>query len=287
MANANACTTEPPDFLIIEMNAMREPGPVLQPTTLLEIIYRAAGKLLDAIGVLVMGFAQMRMKATIAASCKISGFPHQFARYGKRRTRCQRNLRHSAIIRVMMARNHPLAIRQNGVAILHNTVRWKSAILFRQVHRSTVERHANAKRLCLFRLYVHRIVYARRVDIVMVGAGRATTHQQFCQRQAGCKPETVAVNRFCPYRIKRLEPVKQLLVDRGRMGTCQRLVEMVMGVDKPRNDDMPRTVRDMVDRGDRNLPGRDQFHDLFSPDDNPSSRITIRQNVQWVLEPER
>ena len=86
-----------------------------------------------------------------------------------------------------------------------------------------------------------------------------------------------------PDRIERAEPGEQRLVDGLRMRPGQRLVEMVMRVDEPRQHDMARGVEDRVDAL-RRRPAPDPLCDPRALDDEAALRA-FGEDRQRVFDP--
>ncbi len=100
----------------------------------------------------------------------------------------------------------------------------------------------------------------------MVGRRRAARQHQLGQRELGGDLQLLRLQPR-PDRIERRQPGKQLLVDGLRVRAGQRLVEMMMGVDQPRQHDMAAGVeRGVHGRGGRGGAG-DQFDDAAVLDD--------------------
>ena len=104
----------------------------------------------------------------------------------------------------------------------------------------------------------------------MVAAGGAAAEQQLDERQLGADADILRT-QFGPDRIERLEPVEQDGVLCGGDDARQRLVEMVVGVDKARQDDLAAGVDAPVGgvgQLRRQLPGQtDPGNDMIVDDD--------------------
>ena len=162
------------------------------------------------------------------------------------RARRERDADPRAGLPVVEELQHPLAVGENRVFVLHHAVGRQPAVLGRQVHRAARHRHPHAEAERLLDLDVDRLFEAGRIEIVMVGRGRAARHQELGQRQPRREAQMIGLQPR-PDRIEGGEPGKELLVDRLRVGAGQRLVEMVVGVDQPRQHDMTRGVENGVD----------------------------------------
>ncbi len=285
MAYADAVAAEPGHLAIVEVYAVREPGPVVEPAALLQIVHRPAAETLDAVVLFVDGLAQMRVKPAIAARRKRGAFLHQPRRNREGRARRKRHLPHRAVCGVVIARNYPFAVGQDDIDVLNDAVRRQAAILLRQVHGTARQGNPHAECLCLLRLDVHRILDPRGVEILMVARGGAAAHEEFRQCEPRRQPERVAVHGLRPDRIERDQPVEQFLVDGVGMGARQRLVEMVVRVDKPGNDHVPGAIEHLVHRRRWLASGGHQFGNPRAVGDNAATRC-FRHDRQRLPEPD-
>jgi hypothetical protein len=224
---------EPIDLAFIEMNAMGEPDIRLEPARLLEIIDRPAMKALLAILRLVMGLGDMGMKTAAMAARQEGRLGHQFARHRERRAGSESDLDHGALPPLVIAPDHPLAVGQDGVAVLHDAVGRQTAVALGQVHRSAAHHHAQANGPGLIDLDVDRLFATLRKEIMMIEGRGAARHQELGQSEPG--GEAMRIGRQPrPVAIERLEPGEELLVDRLRMGARQRLIHVMMRIDETR-----------------------------------------------------
>ena len=60
-----------------EMNAVREPGPVVQPTALLQIVERTTPVQFQTEAILVLRLCQMGVQAHAGSRRQVCGFAHQ------------------------------------------------------------------------------------------------------------------------------------------------------------------------------------------------------------------
>ena len=74
-----------------------------------------------------------------------------------------------------------------------------------------------------------------------------------------------------PDRVERLEPVEEVGILRGRDGAREGLVEVVVGVDQPGQDDAAAQVEDFVGRGGQ-FGGRADLLDDPVPREQPAVR---------------
>ena len=138
------------------------------------------------------------------------------------------------------------------------------------------------KRARLLDLDVDRVLKPLRIEIMMIGGGGAAGQHELGQREPRGQPEVVGLEPR-PDRIERDEPGEQRLVDGGRVGAGQRLVEMMVGVDEPRQHDMAGGVERRVDalRASRPAP---RSCDPRALDDEAAFRA-LGEDRQRVLDP--
>ena len=119
---------------------------------------------------------------------------------------------------------------------------------------------------------------------MMIGGGGAARQQQFRHRHGDAEVERFR-RQPRPDRIERLQPRKQLAVQRRRQRPRQRLVEMMVGVDQPRQHHMVAGLEERR-RGRRLAALGHQFDDPAVLDDDAAFRA-VGQNGQRVLDPDR
>ena len=146
--------------------------------------------------------------------------------------------------------------------------------------RDTVIRMPRPERL--LDLDVDRVLEPGRIEIVMVRRRRAAGDQELGQRHPHREAEVIGLQPR-PDRIERGEPGKERLVDRLRVGAGERLVEMVMGVDQPRQHDVARGVENRIDAFGR--PARSDALGDARPLDDHAAFGAVGENRQGVLDP--
>jgi hypothetical protein len=68
VADRRSRQRQPPDFIGVEMDAMREPGPLAKPSAIVEIVERAAAVELLTETVLVLGFGEVVCSRTFSSA---------------------------------------------------------------------------------------------------------------------------------------------------------------------------------------------------------------------------
>ena len=137
----------------------------------------------------------------------------------------------------MVLDHHALAVGKNGIFILHHAIRRQSAVALRAVHRAAGQQHANAEPPGDRDLDIDGVLEPGGKNVMMVGRGGAARQQQLRHRHGDAMVEGFR-REPRPHRIKRLQPRKQFAVQRRRQRARQRLVEVMMGVDQPRQHDV-------------------------------------------------
>ena len=264
---------------------MRQPGAVVEPAGLFEIVQRPAAIDLLAITVLVLGLAEMGMEAHVEPFRQRGGRLHQRRGHREWRTRSQRDLHHGVLAALVEFRHHALAVGQDRVLILHHAVRRQPAILHRAVHRTPRQQHPQANFARDADLDVNGLFEPGREHVMMVRGGGAARQQQFGHRHGDAELERFG-RQPCPHRIQRLEPGKQLAIQRCRQRPRQRLVEMVVGVDQPRQHDMFGGIEHRDVGRYRRGPRRHQLDDATAADDEAAFGA-LGENGQRVFDPGR
>ena len=117
----------------------------------------------------------------------------------------------------------------------------------------------------------------------MIGRGRAAGQHQFDQRHPDRDAQGLG-RHAVPDALHRNEPGNELLAEANGVGARQRLVEMMMRVDKPRQHDMARGVERRVGGNRRRLAAPDAFDDLIAFDHNAALGVGC-ENGERVLDP--
>ena len=283
MADAHAMLAQPPHVIVGEMNSVGEPGPVIEPAHILKVVERAHPEHRLAEFILVMRFGEVGVQTAVVLLGQRSAGAHQRLGHAEGRARRERDLDHRARTALVILADHALAVGEDRILILDDGVRWKAAVLHRQVHRPARDGHPHAEPARFLHLDVHRIVEMGGKQIVMVGCGGDAGHQQFGQRQPRRQPHRVG-REPRPDGIERLEPVEELLVDGLGMRAGQRLVEMMMRIDQSRQHHMLRRIKHLINRFGRFLAAAEQFGDAAVAEHN--SPGCVRQNCQWRCDPD-
>ena len=154
----------------------------------------------------------------------------------------------------MVGLDGPSRILQDKVLLLDDAIGRQPALAFPQAHRAPAGLEADADLLRGPNLVVNAVAALGGIDVEVVGRGGAAG-----EHQLGQPHQRAGVDRLRgqpgPDGVERLEPLEQGGVLRSGHGPGQGLVEVVVGVDQPRQDDHPAGVNDPVGLGGQ-LGGR-------------------------------
>ena len=136
---------------------MRDPGAGAEPPGLIEEIDRAHAERLDAVDVLVERLAEMGVQPAIVALGEFGRSVHHPLRHGERRAGRKRDADHRARFDIVIEAQHPLAVLEDRLRILHDRVGLQAPVLLGNAHGSARDRHAQPKLRRLFNLDVDRV----------------------------------------------------------------------------------------------------------------------------------
>ena len=173
------------------MDAVREPGPRVEPAALLEIVERPAAVHLLAELVLVLGLGQMGVQADVELVGELGGRAHQRGRHRERRAGRQRDLHHRVLAALVMLCDHARAVGEDRVLVLHHAVGRQAAVALRAVHRAARQQHAHAEPLRDRDLDIDGVLEPGREHVMMIGGGGAARQQQFRHRHGHAEVEAI------------------------------------------------------------------------------------------------
>ena len=212
------------------------------------------------------------------------GVAHDLRRHRERRAGGERDLDERTVSPLVEGVDHPLAVGEDRVAVLHHRLRRKAAVPDGQVHGAAGEGHPDPEVAGGCGLDVDRALQARREDVVVVGGGGAPREQQLGESEPGRGVEPVR-SQSRPHRIEGLQPVEQLLAEGRTVGAGQGLVEVVVGVDESRQHHVPGRVEDAIAGRGRNRSGREALRDAVPVDDETARRVLVRQDGERLADP--
>ena len=284
VANARTGPSQSFDLLRGEMDAMGEPDPVGEPTRGFEIVERAAPEPPFAERVLVLGLPEMGMKTNPLVLGEPRRVAHDLSRHRERRARCERDLNEGALPRLVKGVDHPFAVREDGFGVLDDGYGRQAAVLDREIHGAARQRHAHAQIPGGRSLYVDRVLESLRIHVVVVRRRRAAGEQQLGEGEPRRRVEMVR-SQPRPHGVEGLEPVEELLVEGGAVGTGQGLVEMVMRIDEAGQHDVLRGVEDPVAGRAGRGPGGQALGDAIAVHDQAARRRLVGQDGERIPYP--
>ena len=260
MADAGAGRAEAGDLVRVEVNAVGQPGTRAEPADAVQVIHGAQAEALQAEVFFVEGFGQVRVQAHVEFVRQFGAGGHDFRGDGERRAGRQGDLDLRAVATFVVLGDQALAIGEDHFTFLHGLLRRQATVLFAQAHGAASQHGAHAQFANALDLYVDRIFQAFGEQVVVVGGRGATRQQQFGQGDFAGQGEFFR-RQACPDRVQGFQPRKQRLVDHRRPGAGQGLIEVVMGVDQPRQDHMLAGVEHLIARRGRLLAEAEHFDD--------------------------
>ena len=228
---------------VVDPDRVREPDILAHPVHFLHVPDRAMPELLQAELFLVFGLGQMGVQVNAIFTRQLGGLLHQVAGHAEGRARRQDDLHHRTGFGIVIFLDQPLGILQDGVFAVHHGIRRQSALRFAQGHRAARGLDAQSDLLRRGDLVVQ--LGAVGEEIEMVGGGGAARKRQLGEGGLG-RDEDVFRRQARPDGIERLQPVEEIGILRRRDGARQGLVEVMVRVDQPRQDDVTVQVEDFV-----------------------------------------
>ena len=225
----------------------------------------------------------MGVQPAIVAFGEFGRSLHHPLRHRERRAGRKRDADHRARFDIVIEAQHPLAVFEDRLRILHDRVGLQAPVLLGNAHGSARDRHAQPKLRRFFDLDVDRVRKARGKEIVVIGRGRAARQHQFDERHPDRDAQRLG-SHAVPDALHRNEPGNELLAEACGMGAGQRLVEVMMSVDQPRQHDMARGVEGRVGGNRGGSAASDAFDDLGALD-HDSALGFGRQDGERVLDP--
>ncbi len=215
------------------MNAVRQPGPRAEPADALQVIHGAHAEALRAELLLVERFGQMGMQTYVARFGHLGAGTHDVGGDREGRAGRQGDLDLRAVAALVVAIDQPLAVGKNRLGVLHHALAGQAAVLLGQVHRTAGEHGAHAQLTDGLDLNVDGVLEPARKQVVVIRCRGAAGQQQLGQRHLARQLQRLR-REPRPDRVEGQQPVEQRLVDHRPPGAGEGLVEVVVGVDQPR-----------------------------------------------------
>ena len=218
-------------FRVGRVHHMRVPHVRPDPAQLFGQLHRRAPKGLQAVGVLVLRFGQVRMRVHAIAARHRHTFAHQVGRNREGRAGREHHAQHTEALGVVVFLNQAARVAQNRRLVLDHAVGWQATLAFTHRHRAARGVEAKAQRLRRRDL----VVEARtiRPDVGMIAGGGAARKHQLGNRNL--RADMNCLGRHAgPDRVERAQPCEQVGVLRGGDVARQCLVEVVVRVHQAR-----------------------------------------------------
>ena len=168
----------------------------------------------------------------------------------------------------MISFDQALRVGQDALFAVDDAVGGQAALALAQAHRAARGVQAQPH----FARRGDLIIQARAVgeEVQVVGGGGAAGKGQLGQRGLRGGEDVIRVQAR-PDRVERLQPVEQVGILGGRHGAGQGLVEMMVGVDQPGENDVPAQVENLVGGGGK-VGARADLLDHAVPDKQTAAR---------------
>ena len=242
MRDADPGRAEAGDLVVVEMDAVRDPGSRAEPARLLRRSTERLPNVCIRVCVLVRRLAEVAMQAGAVAFGELRRFRQHALRHGERRARRERDADHRAGPRIVEQLRGPARCPRGS---RRNPARSSSGCRPPSFSEMPIDPRVNVMRrpsfLRLLDLDVDRVLETRRKEIVVVGRRRAAGQEKFDHRHAGGDAQRLG-RHAVPDALHRHEPGNEVAPEAGRMGAGQRLVEVMVRVDETRQHDMARGV---------------------------------------------
>ena len=197
------------------------------------------------------------------------GLAHEVARHREGRAGGECDPQHGVARGVVVLRDQPLAVAQDVCLLFHQLVGRQATLALADAHAAAtrVKPHADVAQRA--DLVVQRAVVGEKVEVV---ARRGATREHQLGRRHLRADIDVLGGEPRPDRVERLQPLEQVAVLRGRHDARERLVEMMVSVDQPRQHGVPAAqVQHLVRRGGQRRRRADLLDDVVADKDR---RIT-------------
>ena len=283
MGDAGAGLAEASDLVVVEVDAVGQPGAIAEPAGGLEVVQRSHPEQLLTVLRLVLGFCQVGVQAHVLLLGQASAVDHQLTADREGRAGRQRQGHHGALAALMVGVDQTGALVEDGRLVLHHRLGRQPALLAPHAHRAAGQGGAHAEPTRGLYLDVDGVLERAGEHVVMVGDGGTAAHQQLHHGQLTGQRQLGLVE-VGPDVVKGGEPGKQLLVERRRVGPGQGLVEVVVGVDQARQQHVAGGIEGLLDAGSGRLAGGHGFDDPAVLNDDTTGRVRVAGG-QWMLDP--
>ncbi|GAP60425.1 hypothetical protein AHiyo1_39440 [Arthrobacter sp. Hiyo1] len=187
----------------------------------------------------------------------------------------------------MILPDEPFAVREDHLGTLHGGTRRQAAVVLAERHGPAGEGRAHAEFTHDADLDVDRVLKSRGEEVVVVGCRGAAGKQEFRERYLHGKLEAVR-SEARPYGIEVLQPREQGSVCYRAPGPREGLVEVVMRVDEPGQQDVAAGVESFMARRGRALSCGDELGDFPIADHDAAAGVeaVCGEHIEGILDPE-
>ncbi len=215
------------------MDHVRVPDIVANPAEVFGQLDRRAAKGLLAVGFFVARLGQVGMRVDMHAARQCKALAHEVGRDGEGRAGREHDTQHAVASGVVVRLDQAARVAQDRLLILDDAIRWQAAFGFANGHRAARGVEAEAQ-------------LARRLDLVVepgavgpevgvVAGGRAAGEHQLGDGDARTDGDGLG-GHASPDGVVDAQPGEEVGVLRGGEVAGEGLVEVVVGVDQPRQD---------------------------------------------------
>ena len=238
VGDAHAGAAEPGDLGGVGADAVRHPGAVAHPADVLEQVDGPAPEGGEGEFVVLVVLGEVGVEPDVEALGERGGVGHQLGCDGERRARGESEAHHRTVGGVVVPGDEALGRGEDLVVVAHDVVGRQPAVLLGHVHRAMGGVEAHAEVAGGLDLGADQVAGAFRVEVQVVGGGRAAAEGQLGQTHPRRDVGGLLVDA-APLRVQRLQPAEQRRRRHRRPRPGQVLEEVVVGVHQARCDEAP------------------------------------------------
>ena len=261
MAHAAAAPGEQAYLAVVHVHGMGVPDVRVQPAQFPHVGDRAQAEALLREARLVQRFAEMGVEPHPVAPRQRRLVAHQPLGHGEGRAGREHDAQHGAARGVVVAGDDPLAVGHDGRLVLDALVRRQAAPGLAERHGAARDHEPHADLAGRRDLVVHAAAVAENVG--MVEGGGAAGQRQLRQAHQGGGARCLR-RAARPDAVVRAQPVEQRGVLRGGQVARQRLVEVVVAVHQPGEQDLAGQVEHRVGGPRQALVGPDPLDEAVA-----------------------
>ena len=145
MRDGGSCGSQPGDLLVVEVDAVAQPGAVLSQPTDFQVVHGPQAKHDPAEVLLVHRFGQVRVQPDIEPLSHRRAFGHDFLGHRERRAWGQGDLDNGPVAGLVVLANQPFAVRKDRLRRLDRGPGRQPAVVLSQRHGAAGQRGAHAQ----------------------------------------------------------------------------------------------------------------------------------------------